>query len=93
MSKAFTVEEILSNLRLKEPYPFIPDKKDFIDFPTLSMKRSREEITEEEYDGVINSLRSELIRKYNAYVASHSLLKLDSLPEVDIQECDNRKVL
>ncbi|MCX4248598.1 MAG: hypothetical protein OSJ65_02400 [Bacilli bacterium] len=93
LSKAFTVEEILSNLRLKEPYPFIPDKKDFIDFPTLSMKRSREEITEEEYDGVINSLRSELIRKYNAYVASHSLLKLDSLPEVDIQECDNRKVL
>lgn len=93
LSKAFTVEEILSNLRLKEPYPFIPDKKDFIDFPTLSMRRSREEITEEEYDGVINSLRSELIRKYNAYVASHSLLKLDSLPEVDIQECDNRKVL
>lgn len=93
LSKAFTVEEILSNLRLKEPYPFIPDKKDFIDFPTLSMKRSREEITEEEYDGAINSLRSELIRKYNAYVASHSLLKLDSLPEVDIQECDNRKVL
>lgn len=93
LSKAFTAEEILANLGLKDPYPFIPDQKDFIDFPTLSMKRSREEITSEEYDSFITSLRQELIKKYNSYVASHKFSHLEYLPDVDIQKSDYRKVM
>lgn len=71
LDRCFQSEEIIKNMSLKQPIPFIPDDESVIHFYDLS--RMRQEIGDEKVEEIIYILRSDLVRNYNRYVSFYNL--------------------
>ena len=71
LDRCFKADEIIKNMSLKQPIPFIPDDESVVHFYDLS--GMRQEIGNEKVDEIIYILRSNLVREYNRYVSFYNL--------------------